>query len=175
MADLAERVVAKLRERLESGVIFVSAAYANRLVSERLVRRYFKDLAEPLVGFAAAAAAEVAGEALRDLDRYVRHVADAAADFGAYMLAERKLMGANICYFTDANTIECRGFDVDTVAQGTVEVYVDDQKAGVSAVKGDPGGFTLQLSTPVARGWHKLLVVAGEAKKDSFSGRVYTP
>lgn len=140
-ARLLDRVVAKLRERVESGVVFVSAAYANRYLSERLLRKYAKDLAEAVVGVGAAVAADVAGEFLRDFDRYVKHLADAAADFGAYMLAERKLMGANICYFTDANTIECRGFDVDNVAPGSVEVYIDDVKAGVAAVKGDPGSF----------------------------------
>ena len=172
-----ERLMGRLRERLESGIAFVIGAYGNEWLSERIARKYLKEYSELGVGLGGATLIDLLGvrESMKGYEPYIDKVTDAFSDIGFYHTARYKLFKIPMCYFSDANTIKCINFDADVVDANNVYVSVDDRDVGVSSVEGSPSSFTIALAESVASGWHKLLVGAGSTKRDVFRGRVYTP
>jgi len=164
----------KLEERIRSGIIFMGGAYATEWLSERFARKYAKEYSEIAVGLGTALGLDILGikEKLGSYEPYINDLADAMSDFGFLKIMDYKIVKKPFCYFKDTNTIRCINFDVDTLSDGTtiyVSVYVDDTAIDVSGVTGSPSDFEIALATPVAEGWHKLVVEAGNTKKDAFS------
>ena len=175
---MTQDIFNKLRRRIESGILFTASAYINNWLSERLARRFAKEYAELAVGLGSALAADFTGLAqrVRQFDVYLEYLMDGMSDYGIMKTAlDYKIAKKPLCFFQDANTIACINFDVDTVAANKVTVLVDDASVSVSSTSGSPASFTISLANPVAKGWHKLVVIAGDAKKDAFRGKVYTP
>ena len=169
-----EKAVAKLKDRIASGILFLGSAFATEWTSERLARRYTKEYSELAVGLGTAVVYDMLGlsKYVGAYDKYVEDIIDGMSDYGFMKsLLDYKILKKPICWFSDANTIHCMNFDADTLSSGGttyVTVYVDDEQASVSAVSGEPASFDISLANPVSGGWHKLVVEAGNAKKDVF-------
>ena len=170
-------IVDKIKERLESGIAFVIGAYGNDYLSERFTRKYLKEYAELVDGIGIALVLDIIGlrEKIRGYEPYIDKISDALSDYGFWKGAEFKVIKVPLCWFNDGNTIQCINFDADDVSTTYVKVYVDDSGQTVSATSGTPDNFTISLANAVASGWHKLMVIAGNTKKDSVSRKTYTP
>jgi len=177
MVDM-DKIIAKLQERIESGVAFMLGAYGNQYVSERLARKYMGDWAEMAVGVGSALALDIIGISRRmgGYDKYIDKVSDALSDYGFYQtVLEYKLKKAPIAYFKDGNTLVIKNMDADTIDPAYVKVYVDDVAYKVDKTEGEIGSFTAYLASTVDSGWHKLVVVVGNQKKDTVRRKVYVP
>ena len=177
MVDV-NRLVKKIQERIESGVAFMIGAYGNEYVSERLARKYLGEWSELATGLGGAIALDIIGltKSVTGYERYVDKVVDGLSDYGmAKTVMHYKLLKRPIAYFKDANTIIVKNMDIDEISTATVKVYVDDVQYNVSAVEGETGSFTVSLASAVDKGWHKLLIVAGNQKKDAIRRKAYVP
>ena len=173
-----QRFIEKLKERISSGLVFMGAAYANRWVSERFMRKYLGEWSELGVGAGTAVALDALGIRARlgQVEPYVNQLADAMSDYGFYeSILQAKVVKLPKCWAPDSNTIKCINFDADTVDTTTVTVYVDDAQQTVSGVTGTPSSFEIALSAPLTTGWKKLVVIAGNTKKDVFRAKIYVP
>ena len=172
-----DKFVEKLKARLESGIAFSIGAYANDYIAERLARKYLREYAETATGIGIALAMDLfeIGEQLGRYESYLDKIADAFNDMGFWRGAQYKLVKVPLCWFTDQNTIRCINMDVDDISATNVTVMIDDVTQTVASTEGTPEDFTISLQNPVAKGWHKLLVIAGNQKKDSVRRKAYTP
>lgn len=172
------RFMERLQERIRSGIIFMGGAYANKWLSERFLRKYLSEYAEIGAGLGTALSLDILGlrERLGEFEPYINDIADAMSDYGFYeSVLQAKVVKAPKCWAKDANTLKCINFDADVVDTTTLTVLVDDAQQNVSAVTGTPASFEVSLSTPLTVGWHKIVVIAGNTKKDTFRGKVYVP
>lgn len=170
--------IEKVKNRIRSGIIFSAGAYANSWVSERIARRYLQENAEAVVGVGGALVIDYMGSqlGLGNIEPVLNDIADAASDYGIWEgITKVRVLKEPKCFFRDGNTIKCINFDVDAIDAANLQVYIDDVKATVASVTGGPSSFEISLSTPASAGWRKLVVIAGNAKKDSFRGKVYVP
>lgn len=177
-----DAMVKKMQERIASGLLFLGSAYITDYASERLARKYTKEYSELAVGFGTAAVAELLGlkRYLGAYDKYAEYILDGMSDYGFLKsIYDAKIKKKPMAWFEDANTIHVINMDADTLSDGTntyVTVYIDDAQATVSAVDGSPSDFKISLSSPVAEGWHKLVIIAGNTKKDTFrTDKAYAP
>lgn len=169
-------LIDKIKDRIRSGIIFMGGAYANRWLSERYTRKYASEYAELATGIGLEIALDALGikERLGSVEPYLSDLADAMSDYGFYQsLLEAKVVKAPMCWFKDTNTIKCINFDVDDISSTYVTVYVDDTSQTISSTSGSPSDFEISLSSPVTEGWRKVVVIAGNTKKDSFRGKIY--
>lgn len=166
----------RLKERIMSGVGFALSAYINKYASERLARRYLKEHSELGIGMGSALVYDLAlKDRLAKYDPYLNKVIDGISDYGFWAEAKWKLLKEPLAYFSDANTIHVINMDIDTIDATSVKVYVDDAEVTVSGTEGEVGDFTISLSNPVDSGWHKVVIEAGNTKKDVFRGKLYVP
>lgn len=169
-------VADKLRERLESGILFYLGARGHRFLTERFLRKQLKKYAD-LAGPGVAIGAEMAGvtRMARGFDKYLGHVIDAVSDFGIYKTAELLIEGKPVCYFEDANTIRVFNLGQTTLDPAAITVKIDGTAVpatGISSVTGTGDDFTIALASPVQAGKHELVVV-GDGSKACYNPEAY--